>query len=151
MYAAKIFSLRLSGWVPLYYTNELGSNGIPEEFRKYLQETVTTSGSERTKLNIKEADGILTLLKGEDRGSTISPGTQHGLDHAGHLGKKEEQLCFVDLTEKNFLSEQRRVANWITEKHVRKCAIGGPRESEVPGIQQEAYNFLSGLFTLLQD
>ncbi|CAD6573487.1 MAG: hypothetical protein CYPHOPRED_005158 [Cyphobasidiales sp. Tagirdzhanova-0007] len=172
LYAAEASSLPISGWVPLHYTNETGAYGIPSQFRAYLKQTATTASAERTELNLSEADGVLTLLRGEavearDEGerepssssssSSMSPGTQYGLNYARTvLGKSEAQLCFVDLAKAGredldlVREQQRRVARWIRVQGVERCAVGGPRESEAPGIADDAYAFLIGLFELLQ-
>lgn len=131
----------------MYYTNENGEYGIPERFRSALKETFTTESHERTEKNIKEADGILTLLVEEDGGSDnlkSSPGTVHGIEYAKKLGKREEQLCFVNLAkdDEKLETERQRVINWLMQQKVNKCAIGGPRESEAKGIQEKAYKFL---------
>jgi hypothetical protein len=137
--------------VPLHYTNETGAYGIPERFREHLRETGTTASADRTEANIKDADGILTLLRDGTSRSESSPGTQHGLDYAKKLGKTEEQMMFVnlDLEETALALEIVRVCNWIQSKRIQRCAMGGPRESEEPGIQIEAKCFLQKVFTTL--
>lgn len=208
--AAEAYNLPIRGYVPLHFTNEQGEFKIPERFRRHLEETSTTASAERTQLNVKEADGVLTLFRGggdghhqgrggerehaTDSRSTLasscvggtggeavslgksSPGTQHGIDYALKLGKRREQLCFVDLSfflllpgeetqddggdpggevgasgEGGLHSEVRRVADWIAKENVQLCAIGGPRESEQRGITQQAERFLRHLFESLSE
>jgi len=141
----------LQGWVPLHFTNETGLYGIPDRFRPFLKETSTTASAKRTELNMKDADGILTLLIEEDKKSEVSPGTQYGIDYAVKLGKSKDQLFFVDLSSTNAQSEAsiEGVVRWIKDMYVKKCAIGGPRESEAPGIQDVAYHYLVRVFTVL--
>lgn len=157
--AAEAFSLPYSGFVPLRYTNELGEFGIPERFRPCLTETSTTASAERTEKNIQAADGILTISfarNGRDM-SEISQGTQHGIDYALMLGKKKDQLLFiylphtasVDGVSKATRHEIMRTIGWIRREKVTRCAIGGPRESESPGTQAAAYNFLCDVFSEL--
>lgn len=148
--AAETHSLPISGFVPLRYTNETGEYGIPKRFWSVLRETSTTASAERTELNIRDAEGILTLFKGENDRSHISKGTQLGIDYARELGKEDQQLCFVDLASPNLGTEIDRVAQWIKTRDVKKCAIGGPRESEAPGIEKEAFDFLEQLFADLK-
>ncbi|KAK5080661.1 hypothetical protein LTR05_008365 [Lithohypha guttulata] len=149
--AAEAFSLPISGYVPLHYSNELGSYSIPERFRADLVETDTTASALRTELNIKQADGVLTLLSAEDGRSDVSKGTQLGIDYARALGKVENQLCFVDLTSLDLDADVERVVRWLVDRKVSKCAIGGPRESEVPGIERQAETFLLKVFDLLEN
>ena len=93
--------------------------------------------------------GVLTLLQAESGRSEVSKGTQLGLDHASELGKKEDQLCFVDLLEANTEGSTERVFHWINGNLVEKCLIGGPRESEALGIEKKAFTFLCCLFEKL--
>lgn len=128
------------------FTNEAGPYGIPARFRPFLHETSTIASAERTRLNIRDAEGVLTLLYGETDSSKVSGGTQLGIDHARELGKREEQLCFVDLGKEQREIEVDRVYKWIKDNRVEKCLIGGPRESEAPGIEKNASAFLDALF-----
>lgn len=144
--AATACDLEISGWVPLDFTNEDGKGGIPDRYRPYLWQTASTESAERTERNMREADGILTLLLGD----VHSPGTQHGLDYAKQLGKTDEQLFFINLSAVDLLAEQRKVVDWLKRGDIKKCAIGGPRESEAPGVQERAYGFLLAVFEQLQ-
>ena len=40
------------------------------------------------------------------------------------------------------MGEVNRVVDGIEEMNVERCAIGGPRESEEPGIERESEEFL---------
>lgn len=93
---------------------------------------------------------------------TLSPGTQHGIEYATErLGVPRQRLRFVDLDEYresdgggsgrgiSLEDSVRRTVDWIESLKVQKCAIGGPRESEVPGIQDEAHRYLVALFSKL--
>ena len=144
--AATACALEISGWVPLDFTNEHGKGGIPDRYRPYLWQTASTESAERTERNMREADGILTLLLGDAK----SPGTRHGIEYAKQLGKTDEQLFFVNLSAADLLGEQRKVVDWLKRGDIKKCAIGGPRESEAPGIQQRAYELLLAVFRQLQ-
>lgn len=177
LYAAEDCGIPFSGWVPLHYTNEVGGFGIPERFRPFLHETGSKESAERTERNIKAADGILTLrfassstpssvaaVRQDDDGLASgpafqSPGTQHGIDYAEQkLGLSTERLFFVDLPlcdtgEELALAIESTVQQtlaWIEALRVEKCAIGGPRESEAPGIQAKAYIFLKTLMSRLE-
>ena len=152
LYAAETAEIPYTGWVPLHYTNETGEYGIPERFRRALKETSTSASSERTEKNIKDSDGILTLLleegHGEDDPEALgkSPGTLHGIEYAKKRGKSDEQLLFVNLAKENLGSERNKVIQWLIRENVQRCAIGGPRESESKGIQNKAFEFLKDVF-----
>lgn len=153
LYAAEAAGIPYTGWVPLHFTNETGEYGIPERFRKSLKETSTTASSERTEKNIKDSNGILTLLMEEDEADEgvegllkKSPGTLHGIEFAKKLGKNENQLLFVNLAKEDLTSEKNRVAQWLIKDKVERCAIGGPRESESKGIEIKAFEFLKSVF-----
>jgi hypothetical protein len=166
--AAETCSLPYTGFVPLHYTNELGSFGIPARFHHALTETSITESSERTERNIAAADGILTIYLTPAAGDEgdgkegVSTGTQHGLEHAIALGKRKEQLLFVTLPREGPITdlevpsrsqddaEVARVVDWIVRTGVTRCAIGGPRESEAPGIQTISFAFLCKVFEALQ-
>ncbi|KAL7007899.1 hypothetical protein EMMF5_002546 [Cystobasidiomycetes sp. EMM_F5] len=146
--AAEACGLPCCGWVPKDFTNEHGPYGIPERLRQHLKETESTGSADRTERNIGMSDGILTLLYGESGQEKItsSPGTQHGIDYAKKLDKAPEQFLFIDLCAENIDGGVDSVITWIHTNNVRMCAIGGPRESEAPGIQKDAFQFLCRVF-----
>lgn len=80
----------------------------------------------------------------------ISPGTLHGIEHAKKLGKDENQLLFINLAKEDEIldssEEVHKVVQWLIERNIYKCAIGGPRESEVKGIELKAFHFLKKVF-----
>lgn len=141
--------------MPLHYTNENGEYGIPERFRSSLRETSSITSAERTEKNIKDSDGILTLLmepsairKSANETLKTSPGTLHGIEYAKRLGKHDDQLLFVNLAQEDdqLVSERDKIVHWLIEHEIKKCAIGGPRESEAIGIENEAFIFLKKVF-----
>lgn len=152
--AAEEVHLPYEGWVPLNFTNENGAQGIPERFRHALRESSTTASAERTEFNIRDSDGILTLAyqQEQDTGNAVSghdlskcsPGTWHGIVHARQLGKKDHQLFFVYLAKGGRPDHQQlnQTVDWLVDNKITKCAIGGPRESESPGIEKQAFLFL---------
>ena len=129
-----------------------------------MKETGTVESAERTEKNIACANGILTIsfaVEDEDMEELrrVSKGTQHGIDYATELGKTKEQLLFVSLPRSTSLQpdqrdvdeELERTLDWIISQKVTRCAIGGPRESESPGIQAAAFSFLVALFEKLKE
>ena len=134
--AATKLQLPYEGWVPLGYTNEAGP--IRAEYLANLRETPSQDNAQRTERNIRGSDMVLTILKGSP--AHARGGTKWAMDVAE---KARKEICFVDL--KNELSaEVDKVRRWLTGVKLGKsrCAINGPRESEEPGIEEEAMNFL---------
>ncbi|KAK6503466.1 hypothetical protein TWF481_008483 [Arthrobotrys musiformis] len=139
-----------SGFVPHGFINERGR--ISEEFISSpygsLRETQSPGSAERTRLNTEEADGILTLsFCNEEDMATISAGTEIGVE----VGKEQRKhMYFVNLRrfreEGGGEREIDAVIRWFDETNTERCAIGGPRESEEPGVERESEEFLNKLF-----
>lgn len=128
------------GWVPLGCTNEAGP--ILLEYRVNLTETPSQDNAQRTEWNIRDADCVLTVLRGSAGG--VTGGTAWGVTVAREAGR---QMCFANLGA-DWNDEVGRVRTWLGGSkldHVR-CAINGPRESEEPGIEEEATRFLCRAF-----
>ena len=154
--------LDVAGFVPLHFTNETGAYGIPERFRPFLTETASVESRDRTERNIAQSDGILTVsmssaVADADMGGAtpplaVSEGTQLGVEHAASLGKSAEQMLFVDLgSASEHSANVDRTVRWLRGMSVQRCAIGGPRESEAPGIQDRAEAFLCDVFARYLD
>ncbi|ODQ55552.1 hypothetical protein SAICODRAFT_29107 [Saitoella complicata NRRL Y-17804] len=131
-------SIPLTGWVPHNFTNERGR--IPDAYILFLRETSSSETAERTKLNMHDANGILTILRGPKEKAI--GGTKLGVDEAEEEGKT---MCFVDLNAAGE-GEIHKVKQWLQIHRITKCAIGGPRESEEPGIEADAEEFLMEVF-----
>jgi hypothetical protein len=133
------------GFVPRGFINEYGriSQDYISSAFGFLQETDSPESAKRTRLNCEGADGILTIASGgEEDIKTVSKGTELGVG-IGRQGHKE--LWFVDLREyrKDKNGEVDKVVNWLQETNVERCAIGGPRESEEPGVEMESEDLLN--------
>ena len=81
---------------------------------------------------------VLTVLRGPPE--SIRGGTKWGVDVAREAGK---ETCFVDLGAE-WSGEVGKLSTWLGESKLQdlRCAINGPRESEEPGIKEEATRFL---------
>jgi hypothetical protein len=132
--------LPYEGWVPHGYTNEAGS--IMLNYRASLRETPSQDNAQRTEWNIRDADFVLTVLRGPPE--RVSGGTAWGVDVARETGR---EMCFVDLGA-GWSDEVDKVRRWLRGsklEHLR-CAINGPRESEEPGVEKEATRLLCQVF-----
>ncbi len=132
--AAVKMDIPFKGWVPRGLTNEIGI--ISEEYRPFLRETPSTINAQRTEWNMRDADGVLTILKGLPE--SAKGGTQWGVEVSRKTGKK---MCFADLRSE-WNTEVDKVRQWLSESDIKNVAIGGSRESEEPGIEEEATRFL---------
>lgn len=113
----------------------------------HLQETPSPRPEQRTRWNIRDSDGTLILICGslfEQR----SPGTQLTQAIARFLNRP----CFILDMEQG--EAHLKLQQWWREQ-IEGCQkkefclnIAGPRESEVTGIYQRAYEFLKGLRTM---
>jgi len=132
--AALSNGIPIQGWCPKGRQAENGE--IPKEFP--LQETGTSDPAERTRKNVEMADATLILHKGR-----FSGGTALARQHARRQGKR---VLSVDLAHPRPVEA---IMDWILSKSIERLNIAGPRESEVPGIQDETRSFCGRLFAIL--
>ena len=128
--------LRYEGWVPLGYTNETGT--ISSKYRACLRETPTPNNAQRTEWNVRDSNMVLTILRGPPE--NVVGGTAWGVNVAREASK---DMCFVDLRAE-WSGEIDKVRTWLGCRKLQdlRCAVNGPRESEEPGIEEEAMRFL---------
>jgi hypothetical protein len=126
--------LEYGGWCP--------KGGWAEDFHQppgllsqypQLQPTPLKNPEQRTEWNVRDSDATLILT----RGSVRSKGTQFTVAKA-----KENARCYM-LLDLQDPDRQRKAMAWLeglAALHVLN--IAGPRESEAPGIYEEATVFL---------
>jgi hypothetical protein len=107
-----------------------------------LKETPLADPAQRTEWNVRDADACLILV--DTGGAEASAGTMLACDLA-HRYRKPLQI--VDLREPDILA---RAASWLRAQQTKHgsgfmLAIGGPRESEAPGIHRRASRFIGAL------
>ena len=102
-----------------------------------LVETPSDDYAERTEWNVRDSDATLVLTRGRPRG-----GTAFTIAVARRL---DRPLLVVDLDEDSSPDEARR---WIEAGRIAVLNVAGPRESQHPGIGQQAQAFLKQLFRL---
>jgi putative molybdenum carrier protein len=108
----------------------------------HLKETPLPDPAQRTEWNVRDADACLILVGAG--GPEISAGTTLAKELAQRYRKP---LLVVDLREPGILE---RAASWLRAQQTKHgngftLAIGGPRESEAPGIYQRAVRFIAAL------
>jgi hypothetical protein len=133
-------ALPYAGWCP--------RGGWAEDFpqppgvlEKYpgLTPTPLADPAQRTEWNVRDSDASLFLVAGE--GAAASKGTRVGIE----LAKKYGRPCLVvSLTDDGAVARTRA---WLAEVRPRRLGIGGPRESEAPGIHAQAKRFLAQVLT----
>ncbi len=116
------------GWCPKGKWAEDGT--ISEKYQ--LKETSSTEPAERTKLNVRDSDGTLIIIKTEP----VGEGSQLTIDEAKRLKKP---LLVIDLSQKDLLISLR---DWILQNNIRLLNVAGPRASQQAGIYDDAYQFL---------
>jgi len=135
--------LAYGGWCP--------KGGWAEDFpdppgllAKYpdLQETPLAEPAQRTKWNVRDADACMILV--DAGGLDVSAGTALAQDLAHRYRKP---LLVLNLAETDL---RNRAALWLRVQQARcgdglKLAIGGPRESEAPGIYARAAALIRSL------
>jgi len=108
-----------------------------------LKQTPLADPAQRTEWNVRDAQACLVLLDGG--GLAASAGTTLARDLA-HRDRKP--LLLADLGDSGSL---KHTALWLRVQQARhgkhlQLAVGGPRESESPGIYERARAYLTALF-----
>lgn len=116
------------GWCPKGRRAEDGP--IPERYP--LRETPAARYAQRTAWNVRDSDGTLVLHRGR-----FGRGTRLTLRLAEEMGRP--CLC-LDLAEG---PDPALVARWAAEHGVGALNVAGPRESESPGLHDQAFRFLA--------
>jgi hypothetical protein len=107
-----------------------------------LAETPSADPAQRTEWNVRDADACMIVA--DAGGPEVSAGTML----AGELAHRYRKPLFImKLGDADAL---RQAALWLRVQQARhgeslKLAVGGPRESEAPGIYQRAQAFIAEL------
>ncbi len=111
------------GWCPQGRLAEDGA--IPDKYP--LVETASPSYPVRTQRNVLESDGTLIITRGEPSGGTAL---------TVEITRKLARPCLVlDLREQLGVKP---VREWLREHRIHVLNVAGPRESQPPGIYQDA-------------
>jgi hypothetical protein len=107
-----------------------------------LKATPLADPAQRTEWNVRDADACMIII--DAGGLDVSAGTALAQELAHRYRKP---LFVVDLARPDML---KHAALWLRVQQARhgsglKLAIGGPRESEAPGIYAAAATFLRAL------
>jgi hypothetical protein len=133
---AHALGIPYGGWVPRGRAAEDGP--IPAELGG-LRETSTSDPRERTRANVRDADGTLIVSHGVLRG-----GSALTLEVALELAKPVLHL------ELDVMSEGRAVETverWLAQHAIEVLNVAGPRASEDPNIRAATHALLERLLS----
>jgi hypothetical protein len=107
-----------------------------------LRETLCSRPAQRTEWNVRDSDAILIIT--HRNGLAASKGTAAAREWAGHYGKP---LLVIDVGQPDAAAQ---VVQWLRAQCNRFGAhmtlgVGGPRESEAPGIYQSTRLLMVGV------
>jgi hypothetical protein len=131
--------IEIGGWCPKGGLDEKG-NCILDKYSS-LKETETSDPNERTKLNIEDSDGTLIIVPCIPLPEKIKDGTLLTIEHAK---KQKKPNLIISLAEKKDAVDT--IHNWMQENDIKILNIAGPRESNAPGIHDEACELFQELF-----
>jgi hypothetical protein len=121
--AAMMLGIAIGGWCPRDRWAEDGA--IPSKYP--LEETKSHDRSERTARNVQASSATLILHDGAN-----SPGTRFTEELARSGGKP----CLVAMIHHPRIVES--VRHWLDRLKPDVLNVAGPRESESPGVYEEA-------------
>ena len=141
-------NITYAGWCP--------RGGWAEDFphppgvlAKYplLRETSSRNPAQRTEWNVRDSDAILIIA--DPAGQLGSKGTELA---RGLAQKLQKPLLIINVGEPN---EVARTIDWLSARSSQlgrtfALGIGGPRESEAPGIYSKALKFLHAVLDRVQ-
>jgi hypothetical protein len=109
-----------------------------------LRETPRADPAQRTEWNVRDANASLILV--DAGGVAVSGGTELAQALAA---KKRKPLLVLDVSAPDATARARAWLTGLLTVHTDKTpfrlAIGGPRESEAPGIYEQARALVGGL------
>lgn len=140
---ASEFGIPVAGWCPKGGLDE--NNVCILHQHTSLREATTADPAERTKLNIRDSDGTLIIVPSWPLPENIKDGTWLTIDEAHHTGKP---YLVINLAKKQDAAD--KVQQWLEQHDIKVLNVGGPRESNSPGIYQETCELFQALFESLR-
>ena len=105
-----------------------------------LQETESDDPAVRTELNVRNSDATLIISPTSPTPLTPPTPLQGGTSLTAQLAAAHGKSCLIiDPADSDAVAKARR---WIDEHHIATLNIAGPRESESPGIYNDAIALL---------
>jgi len=129
--AALELAIPHGGWCP---RGRLAEDGRIAD-RYELRETATADYAQRTEQNVLDSDATLILHRGALGGGTLL---------TRQLAARHNKPCLVvDLANPTPAADVQR---WLHSHAVKVLNVAGPRESQSPGIGQQARQYFLELF-----
>jgi hypothetical protein len=122
----------IGGYCPKGRRSEDGT--IPAQYP--MIETSTANYGTRTEKNVIESDGTLVLNVGQ-----VSSGTAYTIK----LANRHKKPFLAVQLDGDVSCEA--VLNCLATKQIKVLNVAGPRESKIPGIHRQTFEFLSVLLT----
>lgn len=139
---AKEMGFTVGGWCPKGGHDEMGFCVL--ETYPELKQASTPNPDERTKLNIDHSDGTLIIVPQMPLPDKIKDGTRLTIDYAE---EQRKPVLIINLSQKDEAID--RILSWIDKNNIRILNIAGPRESNWPGIHDDACVLFRELFAHL--
>jgi hypothetical protein len=123
------------GWCP---RGRKAEDGIIDPIKySNLQETSTDRYQQRTEFNVRDSDGTLIIINGDEE--TMGRGSKLTMN----MTKKYKKPLFIpNLKENNENLNEIKIIQWISMNNIQILNIAGPREETTPGIYQLTQIFL---------
>lgn len=102
----------------------------------HLKETPAGAPEQRTDWNVRDADALLVIV--DRAGPAVSKGTERAIAQA-----LDKPCLVIDIEAPRAMARARDFLKPFTDRAV---CLGGPRESEAPGIYAKAQAFLLTVF-----
>jgi hypothetical protein len=131
---ALAWGIGVRGWVP---RGRAAEDGVIAARYPNLQETHTDDPAERTRLNIRDADGSLIVSHGALHGGSLL-----ARDTAARFGRP---ALHVDLSRMGMADAVSAAVAWVRAHDVRVLGVGGPRASDDPQIYDATALLLRGV------
>ena len=124
------------GWIPRGRLTESGP--LPQKYK--LQETRSSSYSERTEKNVLDADGTLIISRGPLTG---------GSEYTREMAVKHNRFWLhIDLSQNAAFEAATIVNDWILQKKIAILNVAGPRASKDSRIYEDTVNILESVYYL---
>jgi predicted Rossmann-fold nucleotide-binding protein len=129
---------KYGGWCP---RGRKAEDGIIDPIKYVnLEETSTDHYPQRTEFNVRDSDGTLIIMNGNE--DAMGRGTKLTVNMTK---KHQKSLFIVNLGEEDKNLNEIKVMEWLMANQIEILNIAGPREQTTPGIYKQAETFLRSL------
>lgn len=122
-----------AGWCPRGRTAQDGQ--LPERY--LLKETASSGYSQRTRMNVRDADATLIIHHGQLQGGTLLT--------CRYVNELHKPLQIVDLS-KDLQPQIKLTKDWWLELNLSSLNVAGPSEGRALGVYDQTLKFLAMLW-----